>query len=256
MLSKAKIKWIHSLEQKKFRLESGLFLAEGDKLVADLLPCLPCCFLAATDEWLDAHGQLLQRCRPAETQQATRDEIQRASLLQNPQHVLAAFEMPRAEVSAEVLNHSLSLALDNVQDPGNLGTIVRMADWFGIGQVLCSKGTADIFAPKAVQASMGALARVKVLYTDLEPLLASLKVPVFGTFLEGEDIYRADLPSNGIILMGNEGKGVSPALAALVSRKLFIPNYPAGRACCESLNVSAATAVVCSEFRRRSLQGL
>ena len=150
------------------------------------------------------------------------------------------------------------LALDDVQNPGNLGTIVRLADWFGIGDVVCSEATADCFNPKVVQATMGAILRVRVHYCDLEAYLAAERAagtPIYGTFLEGDDIYRTQLTPTGIVLMGNEGRGVTPACAAQVTRKLFIPPYPAERHATESLNVAMATGIVCAEFRRQASAG-
>lgn len=247
MLSKAKIKWIHSLEMKKFRNEYGLFLAEGHKLVGDLLPLLTCRFLAATPKWLAQHPAT----KADEICEVSDEELRRASIQQHPQEVLAVFEIPQHQLSIDELNKSLSLALDGVQDPGNLGTIIRIADWFGIENVICSKDTVDAYNPKTIQASMGAIGRVKVHYCLLPELFKQVQVPVFGTFLEGENIYRKTLPAQGIIVMGNEGKGVSKEVAALVDEKLFIPNFPLERQGSESLNVSTATAIVCSEFRRR-----
>lgn len=247
MLSKAKIKWIHSLEIKKFRQESGLFLAEGHKLVGELLPLMRCRFLAATSSWLQRNP----RVPAAEVLELEPDELRRASIQQHPQEVLAVFEIPQHPLPMHELQHQLCLALDNLQDPGNLGTIIRIADWFGIEHVLCSKDCVDAYNPKCIQASMGAIGRVKVHYCDLPKVLAEANVPVLGTFLDGENMYHKDLPAHGIIVMGNEGNGISAQVAALVSDKLFIPNYPPQRQGSESLNVSTATAIVCAEFRRR-----
>ena len=249
MLSKAKIKWIHSLEIKKFRNEYGLFLAEGHKLVGDLLPLLPCRFLAATQNWMDRNTKV----KADEIIVVSEEELRKASIQQHPQEVLAVFEIPCHQMDLNELNHSLSIALDNVQDPGNLGTIIRIADWFGIENLICSKDTADAYNPKTIQASMGAIGRVRVHYCDLPELLKKVSVPVYGTFLEGENIYRKELSANGIIIMGNEGKGISEEVAVLIKEKLFIPNFPLDRQGSESLNVSVATAITCSEFRRRLL---
>jgi TrmH family RNA methyltransferase len=165
---------------------------------------------------------------------------------------LAVFKQPRYEYNPEVLKDSLCLALDDVQDPGNLGTIVRLADWFGIEDIFCSQGTADVYNPKTIQATMGAIARVRVHYCDLVSLIGSLKdIPVYGTFLDGDNMYNKSLSANGLIVMGNEGKGVSPEVGSLINERLYIPNYPTGRTTSESLNVAIATAIVCSEFRRR-----
>ena len=249
MLSQANQKWIRSLEHKKFRQEQGLFLAEGSKCCTDLLEVLPCRFLAATTTWLAAHPDL----RASDIAEATQEEIRKASLLKNPQEVLAVFETPFYKFEPEQLKGNLSLALDTVQDPGNLGTILRIADWFGIRNVYCSVGTVDAFNPKTVQATMGAIGRIRIQYTDLPAFLAAVHLPVYGTFLEGKILYEADLQNEGIIVMGNEGNGISPAVEKWITDKLFIPDYPMGKTGSESLNVSVATAIVCSEFRRQAL---
>lgn len=250
MLSQAKQKWIRSLEQKKNRQDQGLFLAEGSKCCTDLLKLLPCRFLAATSEWLENHKGV----QAAELVEATQEEIRKASLLKNPQEVLAVFEIPTTELGPDRLRGNLSLALDNIQDPGNLGTILRIADWFGIRNVLCSIGTADAYNPKTVQATMGAIGRIHIQYTDLSEFLKSVNMPVYGTFLEGKTLYEADLKQEGIVVMGNEGNGISESVEKLVTDKLYIPDYPMGETGSESLNVSVATAIVCAEFRRRALQ--
>ena len=145
----------------------------------------------------------------------------------------------------------LTLALDGVQDPGNLGTIVRIADWFGIEDILCSMDTADIYNPKAIQATMGAIARVRLHYVDLPDMLSQTSLPIYGTFLDGENLYDKQLSPEGIIVMGNEGKGITKEVGEKVSERLFIPSYPAQRETSESLNVAIATSIVCAEFRRR-----
>lgn len=252
MLSKNDIKNIKSLEHKKFRTEKGLFIAEGHKTVLELTGKFSCTLLAATQDWLDCHRNI-----PAERiESVTTDELKRASLLQSPQDVLAVFRIPKSEIKmSDTAQNNLVLALDDVQDPGNLGTIIRLADWFGIKDVFCSKGTADIYNPKAVQATMGALTRVRVHYTDLKQSIKELpeSVPVYGTFLDGEIIYDTKLSANGVIIMGNEGNGITPEIKQSVTHKLYIPNWPKGAPTSESLNVAIATAIVCSEFRRRNL---
>ena len=154
-----------------------------------------------------------------------------------------------------ISDDTLYLALDGVQDPGNLGTIIRIADWFGITDIFCSNETADIYNPKVVQATMGSIARVKLHYTDLKKLIGSLPpdYPIYGTLLDGTDIYKENLSAKGIIVMGNEGNGISPEIRKVINRKLLIPNYPIGRETAESLNVAIATAVTCAEFRRRMI---
>ena len=252
-LSKAKLKYIRSLEQKKMRKAEGVFLAEGPKLVGDLLGHFPCTLLAATTDWLQAHPQV----RADEVIGLSTDELTRASLLRTPQQVLAVFRQPREEADVEELAaRSLCLALDDVQDPGNLGTIVRLADWFGIEHLFCSPGTVDVYSPKAIQATMGGIARVRVHYVDLPALIGKLKAkgcPVYGTFLDGKPLYEVPLTPNGIVVMGNEGKGIGAEIERLVTDKLYIPSYPPLRETSESLNVAIATAIVCAEFRRRAL---
>lgn len=250
MLSKNKIKYIRSLELKKNRKEEGVFVAEGHKLVGDLLGHFPCRLLIATLSWLEQHP----KAQANEIIEVTQDELAKASLQKAPQEVLAIFEQPHSEIHPDVISNSLCLALDDVQDPGNLGTIIRLADWFGIEYIFCSQGTVDVYNPKVIQATMGAIARVKVQYCDLPTLISSLKdTPVYGTYLDGNNIYNESLTENGLIVMGNEGKGVSKEVSKHINRRLYIPNYPTTRETSESLNVAIATAVICSEFRRRTM---
>ena len=182
------------------------------------------------------------------------DELRKVSSLDTPQQVLAVLEQPKHEINPEqAIANGLCLALDDVQNPGNLGTIVRIADWFGIKDIFCSKNTADIYNPKTVQATMGGLARVRIHYVNLPELLATLphSTPIYGTFLNAPSIYNTQLSSNGIIVMGNEGRGVSEEVEKLTNQRITIPNYPAGSPTTESLNVAIATAIVCAEFRRQ-----
>ena len=167
--------------------------------------------------------------------------------------MLAVFKKLDSHVDTNLLTSKLTIVLDGVQDPGNLGTIIRIADWFGIENVICSADTADAYNPKVVQATMGSIARVKITYMNLSVLFDSLPkdFPIYGTLLEGDNIYNQELTEVGLIVMGNEGKGISPAIRNLVNRALRIPNYPEGRATADSLNVAIATAIVCAEFRRR-----
>lgn len=251
MISKAKIKYLRSLELKKNRSAEGVFVAEGPKVVGDLLQKMPAQLIVATEQW--THPDMMN----ADTEWCivTEEELKKVSFLQHPQQVLAVFKQKttKENILTSLLNNSLSLALDGVQDPGNLGTIIRIADWFGIDTIFCSEDTADWYNPKVVQATMGSIARVNVVYTDLTSLFKSLPpdYPIYGTLLTGENIYRQQLSSHGIIVMGNEGKGLSPAVRELVSRQLLIPPYPQDSETAESLNVAIATAVVCAEFRRQ-----
>ena len=251
MLSKALQKRISSLENKKQRKESGLFVAEGGKTVLDLIAAgLRVERLIATTEWLQQHDI----SPDTEVVEVSHEEMRRISFQQAPQGVMGLFHQPQHNIDPTAPERELCLALDNVQDPGNLGTIVRIADWFGIENIYCSIGTTDIYNPKTVQATMGAIGRVKVHYVDLPSFLADIKekAPLYGTFLDGEDIYRKSLMNNGLIIMGNEGNGISKECGTYITERLFIPNYPVGRETSESLNVSIATAIICSEFRRRS----
>ncbi|MEI7501856.1 MAG: RNA methyltransferase [Paludibacter sp.] len=250
MISKPKIKLIASLSQKKFRDEQGLFIAEGTKLVLDLAPSFRCVLLVANEDWLSEHRTITAD----EIIDVDETELKKISNQKSPQGVLAIFEKAKYTYSIDDLNQKLNLALDDVQDPGNLGTILRIADWFGITNVFCSEHTADAYNPKTVQATMGALARVKVHVVNLPDFLKSCndKLPIYGTFMDGENIYSKTLSQQGIIVMGNEGNGISSEIEKFVSERLLIPNYPIGQATSESLNVGVATALVCGEFRRRA----
>jgi TrmH family RNA methyltransferase len=249
MLSKNKIKLITGLSLKKYRDETGLFVAEGTKLIKDLSLAFKCITLVATGEWLKINTQI----QTSELIEVTESELQKITNQKNPQGVLAVFEKPTYHWNNEELNEKLCLALDDVQDPGNLGTIIRVADWFGISDIFCSGHSADAYNTKTVQATMGALARVRIHTVNMVEFLQSISnnTPVFGTFMNGEDIYSKNLTQHGIILMGNEGNGISPEIERFVTERLLIPNFPAGQATSESLNVGIATALVCSEFRRR-----
>lgn len=247
-LSKNKLKYIRSLKEKKYRSEYGTFVAEGNKMVSDLLPHLKCQLLIATADFLNTIN--LQNVE--EVIEINDKELSQASFLQNPQQVLAVFYQPKNDTLID-LSNQLVLALDGIQDPGNMGTIIRLADWYGIRYIFCSQDTVDVYNPKVVQATMGALARINVHYVDLAGFLEQNNhLPVYGTLLDGRDMYDEDISSTGIIVMGNEGNGIRPEIEKLITKKLFIPNYPIGSPTSESLNVAIATAIICAEFRRRS----
>lgn len=256
MLSKNKIKYLHSLKSKKFRDAEGVFVAEGPKVIGDIFSYYPSnlILLVATSEWLNGDGKVLYSHSKCEIIEVTEEELTKASFLCHPQQVLGVFKKLKNRFDSNLLTTKLSLVLDGIQDPGNLGTIVRIADWFGIENVICSLDTADVYNPKVVQATMGSIARVNVTYLNLTELFASLlsEIPIYGTLLEGENIYEQDLSNAGLIVMGNEGKGISPAIRKFVNCALRIPNYPKGRNTADSLNVAIATSIVCAEFRRRS----
>lgn len=246
MLSKAKIKYIRSLEQKKYRLQERLFVAEGPKVVGDLLRVAPARLIVHTSAWKECDAEYTERI------EVTEEELRKISFLQHPQDVLALFPMFK-ETAPYPSHTSLAIALDGVQDPGNLGTIIRIADWFGVSQIYCSRDTADVYNPKVIQATMGSIARVQVSYTELNKLIDSLPdgYPLYGTLLDGNSIYEEPLSEGGLIIMGNEGNGISSKVRAKISHRLLIPNYPEGRETADSLNVAIATAIVCNEFRRR-----
>ena len=252
MISKAKIKYIRSLELKKNRLADNVFVAEGPKVVGDLLRVMRARLIVATQEWMSCNES---ECHGAEIIEVSADELRKVSFLQTPQDVLAVFNMPNRNDTdnCEVPIGKLSLALDGVQNPGNLGTIIRIADWFGITEIFCSNDTADAFNPKVVQATMGSIARVSIRYVNLSEMLSTLPdgFPVYGTFLDGEDIYQQTLSDEGLIIMGNEGNGISHEVGRLINRRLLIPNFSTSEDRAESLNVAIATAITCSEFRRK-----
>ena len=250
MISKNKLKYIRSLELKKNRTKEGKFVAEGHKVVEELLLRQPASLIVATQEWLQ--GKHIDAA--TEIIEVTDEELKKVSFLQHPQQVLAVFSLRNASGYSEVDTSVLNLALDGVQDPGNLGTIIRIADWFGIEHIYCSQDTVDAYNPKVIQATMGSIARVSVEYGDLYNLLKTLPdgTPIYGTLLDGDNIYQDALENRGIIVMGNEGKGITPQIKELVNHRLLIPNYPEGRETAESLNVAIATAITCSEFRRQA----
>lgn len=248
MLSKNKIKYIQALSNKKFRDKYSVFIAEGEKLVKELLPYFNVEFLVI-DSSLE---QSFDAGMGVEVAEASSAEMKRISNLTSARNVLAVFQKPVNNLNFELINHSLSIALDGIQDPGNLGTILRIADWFGVKNVICSKETVDVYNPKVVQATMGALSRVQVHYADLAEFFKEVDVPVYGTFLEGDDLYHSKLTSHGILLMGNEGNGITKELNSFVTQKLFIPPYLQNSENVESLNVGVATAIICAEFRRKA----
>lgn len=244
-------KTVASLGDVAHRRAEGLFKAEGTKCVLDTAPHFAVRYLLATDGWLSAHDY-----RPvgADVVKCIRRDMERMSSLSTAPDVIAVMEIPQWTVDMDEPSRNLVIAVDSLQDPGNLGTIVRVADWFGVREVVCSKGTVDVFNPKTVQATMGALARVKVVYCDLPETLNAISrngVEVCGTFLDGENIYRTSLPRNGVIVVGNEGRGISDDVSGTVTRRLTIPSYPEGEATSESLNAAVATAITVAAFRQQ-----
>ena len=246
MITKAEIQIVRALADKRNRDELGLFVAEGEKLIEEL---------RGSSLRVRRIYALEGVFQGKDVEVVTPKEMERLSMLKSANNSLAVVEQPRYTFDPAILNSNLVLALDDVQNPGNLGTIIRLADWFGISDIVCSPSSADCFNPKVVQATMGAILRVRVHYLDLPSLLHSAKaqgVPVYGTFLDGRNIYDCDLQQRGLIVMGNEGRGISAECASAITDKLFIPPYPADCSGSESLNVAIATAVTCAEFRRRA----
>lgn len=256
MISKNRIKFIITLQKKKARDEENLFLIEGDKLVKEFLNSnRNIRLLAAKPEFLNSlPDDKLKLVKEIES--VSYDELKQISSFKTPHNALAVVEKPDLLFSKEDVIKHISVALDCVQDPGNLGTIIRAAAWFGIRTIICSKDCVDVYNPKVIQASMGAMLHVAVHYTDLKELLtwaSNRKLQVFGTLLEGDSIYSHELGKTGIILLGNESKGVSDDLIPLVTDRIFIPGATSSRPGIESLNVGMAASIVFSEFSRRGI---
>jgi RNA methyltransferase, TrmH family len=252
VLSKNKIKLIRSLDLKKNRLTFGLFIAEGKKLVFDLLASE----IAVSEIFCTKliYSELVNYKSISEIEVVEKEELARISFLKTTPEIVAIFKIPESVINWNEIKNDLTLVLDSIQDPGNLGTIVRLADWFGIRNIICSEDSADLYNPKVIQSTMGGFARVKVYYVPLNQFLKQAKqlnIPVYGTFLEGENLFKCDLTTHGIIVMGNEGNGISDITKTYISRKIHIPSFPTGSATSESLNVAIATSIICAEFRRR-----
>ena len=242
MITKAEIQSIKALADKRGRVEQGCFIAEGEKLVAELRA-----------SHLSVRKVYATKPLWSDVEVIAERDMERISQLKSSNSTLAVVEIPKYNLSEANATKNLVLALDRVQNPGNLGTIIRLADWFGITDIVCSADSADAFNPKVIQATMGAIIRVRVHYTNLQQWLAEQKssgVCVYGTFLDGENIYHTEKSRCGVIVMGNEGQGISPECEKSVTHRLYIPPSPADRCGSESLNVAIATAITCSEFRR------
>ena len=258
MISKNQIRFITSLHQKKYRRSEGLFIAEGEKVVSDLLDT----------DWEIRAFYYTERCSlplsrlssgriSGEMLKISEEDLQKISALTTAQSVLAVAVVPERKLDFANLASGLSLVLDDIQDPGNLGTILRIADWFGITNILCGENTVECFNPKVVQASMGSLFRVNVYYGDLAALFEKnkheLKLPVYGTVLEGENLFQTELTQTGLILFGNESVGIHRELVPFIDHKITIPSFYASSIGPDSLNVSIAVGIVCGEFKRRTL---
>lgn len=256
MLSKSQIRFITSLKQKKFRKLHGVFVVEGVKSAEE--------FIDSDYEVLslfitpDTTTKMSKIPRKIEFFEITDEELKKISNLTTPQGVLAVVKIPTRDESAKpplygkAGEKGFTLVLDDVQDPGNLGTIIRTADWFGFSTIICSVGSVDAYNPKTVQASMGSLARVRVLYTDLVDLFEASPLPVFGAVLDGQSIYEVDFGKHGFVLLGNEGQGISPEIQSFIHHPVTIPR----RGVAESLNVAISAALFCSELYRRGISAV
>ncbi len=254
MLSKNNIKFINSLRRKKNRDKFGLFIAEGEKIVQEILQSslktdtLICssAFLSAVESPVDFTTITLDK----------QEEFSKISTLKSPQAVMAIVKQPEYKYSIEKLQKKLILFLDRINDPGNLGTLLRIADWFGINDIFCSEQSVDVYNPKVVQATMGAVCRVKVHYVESKSFLQQCQkldnFPIYGTLMKGENIYQSPLSNNGLIILGNESHGISEAITPYIDKKITIPPYPEHKRRSESLNISIAGGIVCAEFRRKS----
>ncbi len=254
MISKNTIKLIKSLGVKKYRQKEKLFIVEGDKSVLDVLNSgFPVKQLFATEQFMNQYKPTLTSNNNFTL--VTEDEIKKASLLQHPQNCIAICELPPENQLPEEIN-DISLYLDGIRDPGNLGTIIRTCDWFGIKQLFCSPDSADLFNPKVIQATMGSFCRIKITSTEIEPLAALAKnsgVPVLGSFMNGKNIYTEELPSKAIIVIGNEGQGIREKTEQNVSGRISIPGFSQNSSVAESLNAAVAAGIICSEFKRQSV---
>jgi TrmH family RNA methyltransferase len=258
MLTKNRIREIHSLENKKERKETGLFKAEGVKIITDLLASSIVIETIYTIPEYTGIFEAFIPGRPLTIIQVSETEIGKMSHMITPQGCLAICRIPTYSVPGTAGLTDLVLCIDDIQDPGNFGTILRMADWFGISDVFCSPGTADIYNPKVVQATMGAICRVRIHYQSLVPFVREKMekgIPIYGTLLEGNNLFNTELTEYGIIIFGNEGKGIKNELLPMITRKITIPSFHSGEGKPDSLNVSVAASIVVSEFRRRSLTG-
>lgn len=240
MLSKNQLKLITSLQQKKYRIKSGFFIAEGIKVVNEFLnSTISCEHLYCTEDYVgeiaDFNPEIISE-----------KELKKISTLKSPNKILGVFKIPTYN---QVKEKGVLLALDNIKDPGNLGTIIRLCDWFGIKQLICSPETVDCYNTKVVQSTMGSLARVSIIYRDLNTFLKDTNLPIYGALLEGENVYQSELNKDSILVMGNESNGISKEITQLITHKITIPRFGDLKQT-ESLNVATATAILLSEFKR------
>ncbi|WP_298140463.1 RNA methyltransferase [Flavobacterium sp.] len=242
MVSKSQIKLITSLQQKKFRQEHQLFIAEGVKVIQELL------LSNFVLEHLFVTQELFSEVDTEQKTVITETELKKISCLSTPNNCLALFKVP---IQKTTKSSGLIIALDDIRDPGNMGTIIRLCDWFGIEQIVCSEQTVDAYNPKVVQATMGSISRVSITYTNLSKYLSRQSVEIFGTFMDGKNVYKESLPKDGVLVLGNEANGISKDVEKLITSKLAIPRFGDLQKA-ESLNVATATAIFLSEFKRFS----
>jgi TrmH family RNA methyltransferase len=249
MLSKSQISLLTSLQQKKFRREHSLFVVEGNKSITEFIDSP---YSIHTIYHTPGNApNLLKLSQKINFQEISLQDLQKISTLKTPADALATIKMPAGPaLNPNSLTNKFSLVLDGIQDPGNMGTIIRTADWFGITNIICSEDTVDVYNPKVVQATMGSLARTKIVYTNLKDLLLSASLPVFGALLNGSNIYNVNFGTEGLIVMGNEGNGIRPEIETLIKHKVTIPRV--GKA--ESLNVAIATSLFCSQLISKSFK--
>ena len=243
MVSKNQIKLITSLQQKKYRIEHQLFIAEGVKVIQELLQSN---FVL---EYLYVTSSIFEKIHGHQKTMINEQDMKRISALSSPSSCLAIFKIPK---ETAITQNGLIIALDDIRDPGNLGTIIRLCDWFGVKQVLCAQETVDVYNPKVIQATMGSIARVNINYVDLKNFISTTSLPIFGTFMDGKNIYKEKLPTEGILIFGNEANGISSSLERLIKNRIAIPRFGDIQQT-ESLNVATATAIFLSEFRRNSM---
>jgi len=246
MLSKAQIKYIQSLQHKKYRQKSGQFIAEGDKIVPELLQeGIPVQEVYATAGWINTHSTLLDRTKHVKVTEVEESVLKQLSALTTPNQALALLDIPGSgDVDPASLKGTVSMALETIQDPGNLGTIIRIADWFGIRQIICSPDCVDAYNPKTIQATMGSIARVRVLESDIPTLLQQATVPSYAATLHGRNIVEFSKLEEGIILIGNESRGLSDATIAASTHKITIPRLGGA----ESLNAGVAAGIICGRL--------
>ncbi len=260
MLSKNQIKQINFLKNKKYRKIYNRFVVEGKKIVNDIIlsssPNWQIDIICATKQWIQKNDNILKD-KKINIIDVSEKELQSISCLKTPDNVLAVVKIPYQHLDIQLINSCFTLMLDEIKDPGNLGTIIRIADWFGINNIICSNECVDVYNPKVVQSSMGSIARVNIFYTDLYDFLKKISsdIIVYGSCINGENIYTKKLAKNGIIIIGNESDGISKKILPFIKEKIYIPSFSPKenyKKDIDSLNAAVATGIICSEFRRQN----